>query len=433
MWPFDSWGWSRTKLSGRKADSGSPSVYWGNGNEPTIRVGQAGTLALSAAWACVRLRSRVVGSLPFSIFSKVGDVGRQEETGHWLYGLLHDSPNAEQTPYEFWSGMVGCLDLWGNGYAEKSIGALGRTVALTPINPDGVRVTRNSAGDRIYSFVDRGRRETLPEEKMFHLRGLTLGGDVGLSAVAAGAQSLGAAIGADRTGAAVVNRGLQIAGFMETGTSKLTPEQRADLVDIFDAFTGSDHSGKIMPLEKDFKFQPLKMNPQEAQLLESRGWNVEEICRWFDTPPILVGHSSAGQTMWGSGVEQIFLGWLTTGLNPLFVSIEQAVRKQLLPPAERPKFKPEINREAMLAVDSAARAGLYSSLGQNGVMTRNEMRAKENLPPMPGGDVLTVQSNLVPLDMLGAESPDGAQARNAMLKWLALGNIGDGLPFPGDK
>jgi HK97 family phage portal protein len=430
MWPFNWFTGYRPKLT-EQGTSGEPSVYWPNASGPTFRVTPGGSLALPAAWACVRLRSRVVGSLPMSLINKVGDK-RTEAVDHWLYGLLHESPNADQTPYEFWSGMVGCLDLWGNGYAEKGLGALGRTTSLTPLNPEGAGVMRNSNGARVYRFNDRGKAVTLPEEKVFHLRGLTLGGDVGLSAIAAGAQSFSAAMATESTAAGIVDKGLQVAGFMETGSTKLAPDQRQDLVSIFDAFTGSNSAGKIMPLEKDMKFVPLRMNPQEAQLLEARGWNVEDICRWFDTPPILIGHSPAGQTMWGSGIEQIFLGWLTMGLNPLFVSIEQAARKQLLPPAERKLFKPEFNRSALLATDSAGRAALYSSFGQGGIMTRNEMRAKENLPPLPGGDILTVQSALVPLASLGeAQTPD-REAQQALMKWLGLGIAGNGQPFPAD-
>jgi HK97 family phage portal protein len=395
----------RAKLSGRDGDGGGYDPW---GKDFAHRATPGSVMGLAAAWACVRLRSRVVGSLPATVVSKAANGARQYEADHWLAKLLQDSPNAEQTPYEFWSNQVACIDLYGNGYSEKTIGALGRTTALTPFIPDRVTVRRNADGDRVYDVNDRGKVETLPEDKVLHLRGLTLGGDVGLSAIAAGCQSMSGALAAESTAANLVRRGLQISGFMETGASKLSPEQRSDLVNIFNAFTGSAQAGKIMPLEKDFKFQALRMNPVEAQLLESRGYNTEEICRWFDTPPILIGHAAAGQTMWGSGVEQIFLGWLTMGLNPLLTSIQQAARKQLLPPIERAQLKVEFNREALLAADSAARAALYSSLGQNGVMTRNEMREKENLPPMPGGDVLTVQSNLLPIDKLGTVSPTGA-------------------------
>lgn len=406
MWGLDWLFGHRTKLSGRDKDAGG---YWPEGPAFLPRMSGAGVLALPTAWACVRLRSRVVGSCPFTLVEKTGLNQRIERDDHWLATLLRDSPNAEQTPFEFWSGVVGNLDLWGNAYAQKEAGTLGRISALTPIAAEGVQVRRNSAGGREYIFNDRGKREVLPDEKMFHLRGMTLGGDVGISAIQAGARSLSAALAADETAHSVVGEGLQISGFMETGKSELKPDQRKDLVNIFDSFMGAARRGKIMPLEKDFRFAPLRMNPAEAQLLESRALNAEEVCNWFDTPPILIGRAGNGQTRWGTGVEQEFLGWLATGLNPLFVSIEQAARKQLLPAPERAKLKVEINRDAMLAVDSTARSALYASQGQNGIRTRNEMRAKENLPPLPGGDVLTVQSNLVPLDQLGKLPPKKVQ------------------------
>lgn len=399
----------RAKLSGRDDERSQANPP---GWEPDVgpRVNQKSVMGLAAAWACVRLRSRVVGSLPCTIIGKDAGGSREEMPDHWLYALLHDSPNADQTPYEFWSNQVACLDLWGNGYSEKTLGALGRTTALTPLSPDRVTVRRNLSGEREYWIHDRGQDEALPEEKVFHLRSLTLGGDVGLSAVAAGCQSLGGAIAAELTAASILSGGLQIAGFMETGSTSLKPEQRADLAAIFNAFTGSSKAGRIMPLEKDFKFQPVRMNPAEAQLLETRARSVEEVCRWFDgTPPILIGHATPGQTMFGTGVEHTFLGWLTMGLNPLLTNIQQAARKQLLPAPERKLIKVEFNREGLLAADSQGRAALYNSALQNGWMDRDEVRQKENLNSRPGGKTLTVQSNLVPLDQLGKALPRATQ------------------------
>lgn len=370
------------------------------------------TMSLAAAWACVRLRARTVGAMPLDLFQRAPDGGRYIAKDHWLYKLIHDSPNADQTAYEFWSGQTASIDLWGNGYSEKIPGLGGKIVSLEPMRPDLTFVFRDqTTGRKKFRYSDpRGGQRVLDEDQVFHLRGFTVGGDVGLSAVSYGRHSLGISLAADETAARVFANGLQLSGFLELAAGmKPTKEQREQLVQLFEKFAGSHQSGKVMPLEAGWKFVPLSMNPEDAQLLESRAFNVEEVCRWFETPPILVGHASAGQTMWGSGIEQIVLGWLTTGLDPFLVSIEQAVRKQLIPAAERATLYAEHNRKALLRADSTARAALYSSGAQNGWMTRNEIREDENEKPLPGGDILTVQSNLVPLDQLGKTPPRPVQ------------------------
>jgi HK97 family phage portal protein len=434
------------KLSGAPEDAPTEKAirYGGATDSAGQTVNQKTTLGLPAAWASVRLKSDVVGSMGMGVHAKAANGGRVDRDDHWLYDLVHEAPNQDQTADEFWSAMVACLDLWGNGYAKKE--TLGKRVtALTPMAPHLVTVSRDSRNRRVYRYMDRGKAEDLPADAVFHLRGLTLGGDVGLSAIEFGRRTLGGAMAANKTANETFNRGLQLSGFMETGSTSLKPEQRADLIEIFDAFLGDAMRGRIVPLEKDFKFSPLRMNPADAQLLESRAWDVEEVCRWFGVPPILIGHAAKGQTMWGSGIEQILLGWQTLQLNPLLRKIEKAVKHQLLPAAERKIVYPEINREALMAADSAARAALYSAFGQNGVMTRGEMRRRENLPSMPGDDILTVQSNLVPLDQLGSLSAEqGARSAlmnllfggdadaviDARVKALLAGNRGEGRPFP---
>lgn len=389
-------------------------------------VNQKTTLGLPTAWACITLKSELVGSMGCGVYSKNPAGGRRSEDGHWLYDLLHEAPNADQTPAEFWAGQVAAMDLWGNAYAEKeTIGQ--RVTALTPLPPHLVTVRRNRANERVYMFSDRGKMEELPSEKVFHLRGLTLGGDVGLSAMDYGRRTLGSAMAANKAAADTFRSGLQLGGFMETGNTKLSPEQRADLISIFDSFVGEAMRNRIVPLEKDFKFAPLKMSPADVQLLESRAWDIEEICRWFSMLPILIGHAAKGQTMWGSGIEQLLLGWQTLRLNPLLRRIEQAAKMQLLPLGERKKVYPEFNREAVMATDSAGRAALYSAFGQNGVMDRNEMRDRENLDHRPGGEFLTVQSNLIRLDQMGTEGVASSeqQLRSALLGLLGAdgGNI----------
>lgn len=383
-------------------------------------VNQKTTLGLPAAWACISLKSELVGSMGCGVYSKSETGGRRSEPNHWLYELLHEEPNADQTPAEFWAGQIAAMDLWGNAYAEKeTLG--GRVTALTPLPPHLMQVTRDASNQRVYLFADRGKVEPLPADKVFHLRGITLGGDVGLSAIEYGRRTLGGAMAANKAAADTFRGGLQNAGFMETGATSLKPDQRADLLEIFDAFVGEAMRGRIVPLEKDFKFHPLKMNPAEVQLLESRSWDVEEVCRWFGMLPILIGHAAKGQTMWGSGIEQLLLGWQTLRLNPLLRRIEQSAKKQLLPRAERKLVYPEFNREAVMATDSAGRAALYSAFGQNGVMDRNEMRSRENLDHRAGGEFLTVQSNLVRLDQLGM---NGAASSEQQLRSALFGMLG---------
>lgn len=379
------------------------------------------TMGLPTAWACVTLKSELVGSMGCGVYSKNPSGGRRSESSHWLYDLLHEEPNADQTPAEFWSGQVAAMDLWGNAYAEKE--TLGqRVTALTPLPPHLVTVKRNRANERVYLYADRGKVEELPADKIFHLRGLTFGGDVGLSALDYGRRTLGGAMATNKAAADLFRQSLQAAGFMNVGSTSLKPEQRADLQEIFDAWVTDAMRGRVIPLEKDFTFQSVGMKPVDAELLASRAWDVEEICRWFSMLPILIGHAAKGQTMWGSGIEQLLLGWQTLRLNPLLRRIEQAAKKQLLPIAERKRVYPEFNREAVMATDSAGRAALYSAFGQNGVMDRNEMRDRENLDHRPGGDFLTVQSNLVRLDQLGtaAATSSEKQLRSALLGMLGV-------------
>lgn len=381
-------------------------------------------LQLATAWACVRLKSRTVGTLPIAVYEKMRDGTRRVADDHWLYSLVHDSPNADQTAAEYWQGVVATLDLWGNSYSLKDVAENGRVISLSPLRSDLMTVYRDGTGARRYRYNDPRGRQDWGEDAVFHIRGFTLGGDVGLSAISYGRQTLGTAIAADEVAGKVFSSGLQLSGFVEMATgTKVTPEQRQQLVDLFAKFSGSDQAGKVMPLDPGMKFTPLGMNPEDAQLLESRSFAVEEICRWFDVLPVLVGHAAAGQTMWGSGVEQLMIGWLTLNLRPLLASIEQAIEKQLLPATMRRNIFPEFNFEGLLRADSAGRAALYSVQAQNGLKTRNEIRARENDPPIPGGDILTVQSNLIDLAKLGetpaAETPAGFGLPDAAKRLLS--------------
>jgi len=385
------------KLSGRDDAATMAAALAGGVSGSGKSVTPDTAMQLSTAWGCVRLLSETIGTLPMGVFERAGgDKGPAPD--YPLFDLLHDSPNADQTAAEFWEGMVACLCLWGNGYAEKEM--MGdRLVSLTPLRPDLMTVRRVN-GRRVYRYAaPEGVRE-MDEDRIFHLRGFGVGGDVGLSPISYARQTMGAAMAADEVAAKVFGSGLQVAGFIDSGQPKLSPDQRSDIAALFERFMGSSNAGKLMVLEAGMKFLPLGLNPEDAQLLATRAFHVEEICRWFRVPPFMVGHTEKSSS-WGTGLEQQMIGFLTFSLRPYLTRIEQAVKKQLIPPAERRRYFAEFNLEGLMRADSQGRAALYNAFAQNGIMDRNEIRAKENLPLRDGAGALTVQSNLVPLDMLG--------------------------------
>jgi len=402
-------GGAPAKLDGSRRDVEHTIAFGGGGTFANKRVTADSTMSLSTAWASVRLNARTIASCGRKVYRRTSALQRDAAEDHPLYRVLATSPNPDQTPMEFWEGQVTALNLRGNAFARIGRRGDGQVVALWPLSPDSVAVYRAATGERRYVV---GGKEDLGASEVFHLRGFGAGGDLGLSPIAYGRQTIATALAAEEVAGSTFSNGLQLSGFVEDQPgAKTTNEQREGLVDLFRKFAGSGQAGKVMPLPPGMAFKALGLSPEDAQLLDTRRFSVEEICRWFGVFPILIGHAAQGQTMWGSGIEQIVLAWLTLGLGTELERIEQAIEKQLILPAEQGRLYVQHNVESLLRADSAARAQLYSSLGQNGVMNRNEMRAKENLPPDPsaGANMLTVQSNLMPLDQLGKTPPRAVQ------------------------
>ena len=284
-----------------------------------------------------------------------------------------------------------------------------------------MKVDLSKSGDPIYTYCDwpSGTSRNIDERDIMHIRAFSTNGVMGLSPVSYARQTLGLAMATDEASAKVFKNGMRPSGVLSMDQI-LKKEQRNEVREsMVEQFSGSMNTGKMMVLEAGMKFQPVDLNPEDAQMLQSRAFNIEEICRWFRVWPGLIGHTAQGQTMWGSGVEQMLIGFLTFSLRPWLTRIEQAIRKSLLAPGERNKYFAEFSIEGLLRADSAARAAFYSTMTQNGLMTRNEARQKENLQPKPGADQLTVQSNLLPIDQLG-KSGDSESAKNALREWLGI-------------
>lgn len=372
-----------------------------NASGKTVTLSAA--MTVSAVWACISSSAQTMASLPIDVYRKTAS-GRQKLSGP-LDDLIGLSPNADQTPVEFWEGMLSWLLATGNAYAEIDwIGA--RPSALLPIPSTHVKPFRNKVTNELMYEVrdlDTSKPRVLKQREVLHLRGWGFGGDEGMSPIRFGSQSLGAAMAADEASGNMFRSGMQSSGVLKTN-QRVDDKQRPQLQALIEGYSGSSKAGKVMVLEAGMDFQQLSLNPDDAQMLETRRFSIEEVCRWFGVPPIVIGHAAEGQTMWGTGVEALMLAWMQRGLNPVLRKIEQRIKKSLIPMREQREVYAEFNREALLQMDSKAKAEFLRAMVTNGIMSRDEARDKLNYERRGGtADELMVQTAMAPIDSLKDE------------------------------
>lgn len=366
-------------------------------------------LKLSAAWACIRLLAENIGTLPLQLFRRDGKGEASLATGHLLYAVLHDQPNPDFTASEFWEGVVFHLATRGNSYAEIARRPDGSVISLTALDPNRVGVKRLRNGEREYRYADSTGARVIPSDHMFHVRGFGPGEDLGLSPIAFGARSMGLAMAAETSAARTFAQGGRPAGFFSWGTGEQAPNytQWQQLKDLyFSPEAMKDRAADVMPLPPGATFSSTGLSPDDAQLLETRAFDVENVCRWFGVQPAMIGHTTKS-TSFGAGLEQQNLWFLNKTLRPYLRRIKDAIASQLLLPAERGAYFAEFNAEGMLQTDSKTRSEFLRTYVDGGIMTVNEARRKENLPPLPGGDVLRVQAQNIPLASQAAATGPG--------------------------
>ncbi|WP_234090082.1 phage portal protein [Enterobacter asburiae] len=357
-------------------------------------------IQLSAVWACVRLLSESISTLPLKIYVRQPDGSRKAATDHPAYSILCRRPNSEMTPSRFMLMVVASICLRGNAFIEKKFIA-NRLVSLVPLLPQNMVVKRLVIGALEYKYTENGNERVIPVKNIMHIRGFGLDGVCGMMPMKTGRDVIGSAMAVEESAAKIFEQGLQSSGFL-SAENALTDDQRERLRGYMASFTGSKNAGKIMVLEGGLKYQGVTMNPEDAQMLESRAFSIEEICRWFRVPPFMVGHTTK-QSSWASSLEGMNLQFLTHTLRPLLVNIEQEIGRCLLYSDD--EVFAEFSVEGLLRADSAGRAAYYTSALQNGWMSRNDVRRLENMPPIEGGDIYTVQLNLTQLKNLESSNP----------------------------
>jgi HK97 family phage portal protein len=354
-------------------------------------------LSISTVWACVRLISQTWGTLPVEVKEWDGQVMRPTRN-HPLFNLLHDAPNADMSAVEFWSAMGVSLLTWGSAYAEITR-VFDRVIAVTPLRPESMSFRRGDRGEIVYRYSDGNGARDINENDVLHIKYVTPDGLSGISPISQGRHSLGLAMAADETAGRLFANGLRVGGYV-SAPQVLTPTQRGQAEELLSRFRGSSNAGLTPILEAGWKFENFSLPPAEAELLSTRAFEVNEVCRWYGVAPWLVGHTEKS-TSWGTGLEQALLAFYTLTLRPILKNAEGAIKRKLIPPGERSRVEVDFNVEGLLRADSQGRALFLKTMVDAGIMTRNEARAKEGLAPLPGGYDLTVQSNQLPLSRLG--------------------------------
>lgn len=401
----------------RLTDADYWSQWTGGGAFLGKSVSVTQTLQLATASACVRLISETLATLPLGYYKRNADGSRTAAGDAELYEILHNQPNADMTAVVFWEVVVASMLLWGNAYIEIYRSGR-RVIGLGFLHPERmIRKPLVSGGyEYRYRETPTSQERVIPEDAMMHILAFSTDGVCGLSPVSYGANVMGTAIETDRASAVTFRDASKASGIV-TVDAVMKSEQREQ---IRAHVRKVSESGGVYVLEKGIGYNKLGFDPVSAELLASRSWNVEEIARWFRVDPAMIGHGGKDSN-WGTGLEQKMLWFLTFTLRPWCVRIEQAVRKCLLTPVERKTYFAEFNMEGLLRADSATRAAYFATLVNNGLWTRDECRAKDNMPPMGGkAAVLTVQSAMVAIDDMNDGTNASSDAQNALKAWLGI-------------
>lgn len=389
--------------------SGDATGVWesmdAQNNELFFELSQQAALRLSAVLACVQVRAETIGSLPLHVRESKT---KKLATDHPIYSLLHDIPNAFMTSIDFGSMSTANVDLNGNHFSiiERRVRD-GTPLAINPLPPSIMPDFRqDSRGRFIYHIngVDYSPQDVL------HIRGFSMDGFNGMSRLEVGRNVLAAQWQADTTTMRAFRQGLKVGGFFELDKSlqNLDENQFSQFMARMARFNDPENQSKWMPLPPGFKpssAQGMRISPMDAELLQSRHFGIEEICRLFNVPPPIIGHTSKASS-WASSAEQLNLHFLMYSLQPTLIRREKAYWHKLLTPADRARFEVKYSVEGLLRADVKTRQAFYASGLQNGYLSQNEVRDMEDRPGIgEEGDVYRVQLNMAGADESGDGEP----------------------------
>lgn len=361
-------------------------------------VNERTAMQTTAVYACVRILAETIASLPLHTYKYTKD-GKEKATEHQLYYLLHDEPNPEMTSFVFRETLMSHLLLWGNAYAQIIRDGRGQVVALYPLLPDIMRVDRNTSGELYYEYHSDKGVFILNKDDVLHIPGLGFDGLIGYSPIAMAKNAIGMAASAEEYGAKLFANGANPGGVLEHPGVVKDPKKIRDSWNA--VYQGSENAHRVAVLEEGMKFQPISIPPEQAQFLETRKFQTEEICRIFRVPLHLVGNLERATF---SNIEYQSIDFVVHTIRPWLVRLEQSINKSLFLKGERKEYFVSFVVEGLLRGDFASRMQGYSIGIQNGIYSVNEIRNLENfnlLSDEDGGNLHIINGNMTKLKDAG--------------------------------
>ncbi len=398
------------------------------------RVNERSAMQTSAVYACVRVISESVASLPLHLYRYTDEGGKEKAIDHPLYHLLHDEPNPEMTAYSFFEVALTHLLLWGNSYSQIIRNGKGEVVALYPLMPDRMNVDRDEHGHLYYEYLissddaptNKGSSVILKPEDVLHVPGLSFDGLVGYSPIAMAKNAIGLGIAAEEFGSKFYANGAAPSGVLEhPGTLKDPSKVRESWQATFG---GSSNSNKVAVLEEGLKYVPISINPSEAQFLDTRKFQVTEICRIFRVPPHMVADLDKSSF---SNIEQQSLEYVQYTLRPWLTRLEQAMSRRLFTEEEKKTYFVRYNVDGLLRGDYQSRMNGYAVGIQNGFMSPNDVRKLEDLDLIPeelGGNTYMCNGNMIDIASVGKQYDSGKETKDEKSEVLELEESEDSKP-----
>lgn len=371
-------------------------------------VNERTAMQTTAVYACVRILAEAIAGLPLHVYQLKADGGKERMFQHPIYNILHDEPNPEMTSFVFRETLMSHLLLWGNAYAQVIRDGYGRVLALYPLLPNKMDVSRSASGELIYTYyrdADESRASktggyiTLRRDQILHIPGLGFDGLIGYSPIAMAKNAIGMALATEEYGASFFANGANPGGVLEHPGVVKDPQRVKDSWNS--AYQGSGNAHRVAVLEEGMKFQAIGIPPEQAQFLETRKFQINEIARIFRVPPHMVGDLEKSSF---SNIEQQSLEFVKYTLDPWVVRWEQSLQQSLMLPSEKSRLFIKFNLDGLLRGDYQSRMQGYATGRQNGWLSANDIRQLEDMNRIPaeeGGDLYLINGNMTKLKDAG--------------------------------